>query len=510
MSTNAPAPRFSIITPIYNTELEFLRSMVESVQRQATDDWELILVDDCSPNTAVLAELQSFAAVDRRVRVMARETNGGISAASNSGVDEATGDFVVLLDHDDELRDDALLVIGAALDAAPDADYLYSDEDKLSESHERYGTFRKPDWSPQRLIGQMYTSHVSVVRRELLTAVGGFRSTYDGSQDHDLILRVTERARRVVHVREVLYHWRAVAGSTAIDVGEKSYAWEAGRVAVQDSVERRGWRAEAERGPVPGTYRVRWDTRGSELTVVITAGPGASDPDALSGTVDGVLRAAEASALTIDLVVVVGDDPATIDRLRTTTPIARILPVASDSTREERLNRAIVATRTDTVVLLDSGAMLTESTLPQLLGPLGVSDVSVVGARIIGDDGRIVHAGYRYAAADYRNPYRAREADDAGEANALAVDREVSAVSSAALAARTEDLRAVGGFSARFTGEIADLDLGRKLCGLGRSSVASASAVVRLRAERRHDTPEESWQQLIGRWGAAGDDPFTP
>ena len=201
-------PFFSVVTPVYNTPIDVLDATIESVVQQTFEDWELILVDDASTDLCVRETLRAAAAADRRIRVILRETNGHIVAASNDGIDAARAPYIGLLDHDDLLVPHALDRMREAIDFAPNADYFYSDEDKVDEDGRYYDEFRKPVWSPERLRGQMYTCHFSVLRTSLVREVGGFHEGFDGSQDHDLVLRVTERARRVVHVPEVLYHWR--------------------------------------------------------------------------------------------------------------------------------------------------------------------------------------------------------------------------------------------------------------------------------------------------------------
>src|SRR5207302_1808929 len=186
----------------------------------------------------VRVALAEFETLDPRIILMRRASNGGICAASQDALAQASGEFIALLDHDDLLAPRALSHVADVLAADTEIDYLYTDEDKVDGAGHHYDTFQKPEWSPERLRGQMYTAHLSVIRRALAVDVGGFRLGFDGSQDHDLVLRVTERARRVVHVPEVLYHWRVVPGSTAGDPRAKTYAWDAGRRAVQDQLDR--------------------------------------------------------------------------------------------------------------------------------------------------------------------------------------------------------------------------------------------------------------------------------
>src|SRR6201996_3647975 len=233
--------------------------MLSSVERQTYGDWELCLVDDASPSPEVGPMLAAAAARDPRIRVATRAENGGIVAASNDALAMAGGEFIALLDHDDALHPDALALVAEAIDAAPDVASVYTAEDKSDVAGHHQGPFFKPDWSPERMRTQMYTCHLSVLRRELVEEVGGFDPGFEGSQDWDLVLRVTEKARRVLHVPRVLYHWRTLETSAA-GGGEaaKPWAFEAGTRAIQAHLERTGIPAVAERDTEPpGVYRLQ-------------------------------------------------------------------------------------------------------------------------------------------------------------------------------------------------------------------------------------------------------------
>ena len=242
-------PRFSILTPVYETPPAVLRKMLRSVLRQSWDDWELCLVDDASEQPAVCEILDAAAAADPRIRVSHRESNGGIVAASNDALEMARGEFACLLDHDDQLHPDALAQVAAAIDADPETDYVYTDEDKIDPAGKHTQPFFKPDWSPERMRTQMYTCHFSVMRRALVEDVGGFDPEFEGSQDWDLVLKVTERARAVAHVPRVLYHWRMLENSAAGSEEAKPWAFEAGARAVQAHCDRIGLPAKVELDP---------------------------------------------------------------------------------------------------------------------------------------------------------------------------------------------------------------------------------------------------------------------
>ena len=272
------APRFSICTPVHDPPLDLLRACLDSIVTQTCTDWELCLVDDGSQRTEVLTELRARVAGDPRIRLVERPEAGGIVAASNAALAMASGEFVVLVDHDDRIESNALELVAAALDADPTIDYVYTDEDKLAPGGSVYDTFLKPDWSPERLRSQNYCTHLSVLRRSLVAEVGGFRDGFDGSQDHDLILRVTERARTVHHVPSVLYHWCITPGSAAGDADAKPYAREAGRRAVEDHLARLGIDAVVEQLDTPGHYRSRRRVADPSMVSIVIPTVGTARP----------------------------------------------------------------------------------------------------------------------------------------------------------------------------------------------------------------------------------------
>ncbi len=223
-------PRISVLMPVYNPPVDLLQAAIESVREQIYPDWELCIADDCSTDAAVERVLDDYAATDPRIVVVHRTENGHISAASNSALALASGRWVALLDHDDLLAPHALALVAVALAEHPDAAMVYSDEDKIDEAGQRRDPFFKPDFDPLLLTGQNFVSHLSAFRKDLVDHAGGYREGYEGSQDWDLTLRVSElvSASQVVHIPHVLYHWRVHASSTAALVSAKPYAVDAG------------------------------------------------------------------------------------------------------------------------------------------------------------------------------------------------------------------------------------------------------------------------------------------
>ena len=253
-------PLFSILTPVYNTPAPLLRETLESVCNQVYEEWELCLVDDGSTRQETLEVLEEFCAREpSRIKYERLPGNSGIAVASNTAARLATGTFLALLDHDDLLTSDALLAMALRLEQAPEADLLYSDEDKLTMSGEVVEPFYKPDFSPELLLTHNYLCHFSVIRTSVFWDVGGFHEGVDGSQDFDLFLRLTEATQRVEHIPKILYHWRMVSGSAAVDIAAKGGPWhESSRQALRAAITRRHWQAEVMDGLLPDTYRVKF------------------------------------------------------------------------------------------------------------------------------------------------------------------------------------------------------------------------------------------------------------
>jgi glycosyltransferase involved in cell wall biosynthesis len=252
-------PLISVVMPTYNTEEKYLRLCVDSVLNQYYSNLELCIADDNSPDENVRKVLSEYATKDSRVKLVFRSENGHISKATNSALEIAVGDFVALLDHDDELPLHALFEVAKAINENPDCNIIYSDEDKIDESGNRFEPHFKSGWNPDLLYSQNYISHLGVYRKTIIDEIKGFRTGVEGSQDYDLLLRSLAvcKAQGVIHISKVLYHWRAIVGSTALSSGEKSYTTEAGVKALSDYFKsEEGLTVEA--GLLPNTYKVNW------------------------------------------------------------------------------------------------------------------------------------------------------------------------------------------------------------------------------------------------------------
>ena len=270
-------PRISLLTPVFNPDLQALSETIDSVLNQTYACWELCLVDGASTNPDIIDYLAQISSQDERIKYRRLRQNQGISGNTNAAVEIASGDFVAFLDHDDQLSPFALFEVMKALHAAPETDLLYSDHDLLSEDgRHRFNPLFKPDWSPEIMLSANYITHLTVIRKELVRSAGGFNSEMDGAQDWDLFFRITEKTEKIVHIPMILYHWRVSGSSTANNIQAKSYAPRAQLRAIKNHLLRSGLR-EADASFDPSGYiRVRWSPPALRRASIIIPSPGAN------------------------------------------------------------------------------------------------------------------------------------------------------------------------------------------------------------------------------------------
>ncbi len=265
-------PLISIIVPTYDTDIDFLHECIDSVRAQVYENWELCIVDDASPSSEVRKEIQAYAEADERIKYKFLKTNRHIAGATNAAIELATGDFISLLDHDDILWPNALYEVVKALNKDKTLDLIYTDEDKITEDrHEHIGAFFKPDWNPDFLKSVNYITHFATLSKGVLTKVGGLREDYNGAQDWDLFLRVTDATSKVHHIPKVVYSWRVHDGSTAKDTNAKPYVVEAQRRALTDDLGRKGITdAKVERDKKhTGYWNVTYPVKGAPLISIV-------------------------------------------------------------------------------------------------------------------------------------------------------------------------------------------------------------------------------------------------
>jgi GT2 family glycosyltransferase len=454
------APKVSVVVPVYNPPAEFLEAMIASVREQTYANWELCLADGGSTAAHVRPVLEKAAAGDSRIKVAFLTENRGIVGNSNAAAELAAGDFLALLDHDDTLAPFALHEVVAAVNDAPDADFFYSDEDKIDIHGDRVEPNFKPDWSPETLRSRNYICHLTTMRRSLFDAAGGFRPGFDGSQDYDLVLRASERAKRIVHIPHVLYHWRMHAQSTAFAKGTKNYAFEAGKRAVAEHLSRLGIDASVHDGAVLGTYQVVYHLRAQPLVSVII--PNKDQVALLSRCVESLAKSSYAN---FELVVVengsqLPETHAYYRELRK-QPHVRIVEWTKPFNYAAVNNFAASQSRGDLLLFLNNDTeAINPDWLEAMVTQAAQPGVGAVGAKLYYADDTIQHAGIVVGmggVAGHSHLFYPRHA--AGYMQRLRITQNVAAVTGACLLMPRAVFAEVGGFDEGFVLAFNDVDL---------------------------------------------------
>jgi GT2 family glycosyltransferase len=382
-------PLISVLVPVCNTAAWMLKEAVRSVADQIYPHWQLCIADDGSDLPETLAVLDELAA-DPSVRVTRLGTRSGISAATNAALATADGEYVAFLDHDDVLKPHALAQVVRWLNADPGLDLVYSDEDKLDEQGELVQPYLKPDWSPDLLRTHNYICHLTVARRSLVEKVGGLRSAFDGSQDHDLLLRLTEHTERVGHIPEPLYSWRITPGSAAAVIDAKPFAIDASRRALQEAVERRGAPARVEDLPWTGRFRTRYELLGQPKVAIII--PTKDRLDLLRRCVESVLDTSTYRNYELVLVDNQTTDGETLGYMASLPGRVIHYPRAFNYAR--MINLAAATVEADAFLFLNNDtAVITPDWIEALLEHAMRPEVGAVGGRLWFGPGHLQHEG---------------------------------------------------------------------------------------------------------------------
>jgi len=391
-------PLISIVMPVYNPDLGYLSSAIDSVRSQIYERWELCIADDASTDASVARLLKQYALADSRIKVTFRERNGHIAACSNSALELTTGEWVALLDQDDLLSEYALAVVAATIGEHPEAGLIYSDEDKIDLSGARCCPFFKPDWNPELLLGQNYISHLGIYRHALLREIGGFREGYEGSQDYDLALRCVEKLgpNEIKHIPRILYHWRMAEGSAAAAADAKSYAPEAARRALTDHLRRTKIAGAVVACPENREwYRVVYDLR-PPFPLVSVIIPTRNQLALLQRCVMTVREKTNYTPIEIVIVDNGSTDPETHAFLRdlAQAPSVQILTDPGEFNFSRLINRGVRVARGEILALVNNDIETEKSSwLREMVSHAIRPEVGAVGARLWYPDGTLQHAG---------------------------------------------------------------------------------------------------------------------
>jgi len=453
-------PLVSVITPVFNTPVPWLREALESVLAQAYENWELVLIDDGSSASDLLHALPALAARDRRITLTKLEKHQGISAASNQGLALARGEWITFLDHDDVLEPDALFQNIRLLQENSEIDLIYSDEDKITEQGFDLPIL-KPDWSPDFFLSSNYLCHMIFLRRQLARDVGEFRSKFDGSQDYDLLLRVIERTNRIAHIPRVLYHWRRSQHSSAGNVRQKPNQLEASRLAIEDHLKRRGESAHVAVHWRTHAFCVRRELIEPVKISIIIGNCHGREP--LERCIESLT--AKTSYPNYEIDIIQKDD-----KPRNTMPYFsrfpyRLLSFSGAENSSAAKNYAVQQTDASWLLFLDdSMEVIDPGWLTMMAEHVQRREVGAVGARLLNPDGTIQHAGIVLGVDGIaQTAFRGLPGEHPGVNRQLQMTRNYSAVSGACLLTRREVFQEVGGFDEDLSESFGALDLCLKI-----------------------------------------------
>ncbi|XGV95360.1 MAG: glycosyltransferase [Leptolyngbya sp. BL-A-14] len=509
-------PTFSILMPVYNVEARWLEKAIQSVINQIYPNWELCIADDASPKPHVKEILTRYSKLDSRIKVAFRSENGQIAAASNTALELATGDYIALLDHDDELAINALFENAKLINEHPDADFIYSDEDKMDTKGKRLDPFFKPDWSPDYFHACMYTCHLGVYRTSLIRAIGGFRAGYDGAQDYDLVLRVVEKTKNIYHIPKILYHWRVIPASvTGGGEQAKPWAYTAARKALEEMLARSPYPGLVETVPQrPGFWRVRRQIKGEPLISIIipSAGKGKTTPEGSFIALENCVRSIQERSTyrKFELVIVDGYDIpdetlATVMRSaeETTDPAIHLVRCREPFNFAHRINQGAAHANGQYLLLLnDDTEVITPDWLESMLEFAQQEDIGAIGAKLLYPDGKIQHGGVMVLAGNPGHAYHGFDGDHPGYFCSNLVNRNYLAVTAACLMIRQQVFQQVGGMDEIFPLNYNDVDLCLKVHQAGYRNVVTpyAQLIHYESMSRKAGLQPNEWETLNQKW----------
>lgn len=388
-------PTFSVITPVYNTEPEYLRACIKSVVNQIYPAWQLCIYDDCSTSQKTLEVLRELEKSDSRICIQYGTENKNISLASNAALLMAKGEYVALLDHDDLLTEDALLQIALVLDKGNQFDLLYSDEDKIDSTGQYCEPHFKPDFNLDLLLSNNYICHLAIIRKSFGDRLGWFRAGFEGSQDYDFFLRMVDSSAIVTHIPKVLYHWRKTSGSAAKFYSEKSFAEKASKIALEGYLEKQPIPGIVENGIFLGSFRIKRHILKQELVTIVI--PFRDEVSLLKKCVNSIIRKTQYANYEVLLISNNSSKPTTFRYLDSVTkkyPAVRFYEYNVPFNYSAINNWAIQKASGNLILLLNNDTeVIAEGWLSSMVEHIQRPEVGAVGAKLLYQDSTNQHAG---------------------------------------------------------------------------------------------------------------------
>ena len=514
------SPKISIVVPTFNTSGHFLIEMIESVINQTYSNWELCIADGASEKEETLGLLKEYEQKDDRIKVKYLNENYRISGNTNEAIKMATGDYIALFDHDDLITRNALYEVVKAINEKG-AEFIFTDEDKIDENSTlHFDPYFKSDYSIHMLRSNNYICHFSVFKRELLDKVGLFRSEYDGAQDYDMILRLTEQTDKIVHIPKILYHWRVHRNSTAGSASSKSYTVEAGRKAVEAHIKRLEIKASVEEDFSANFYKVKYELEGEPLVSIIIANKDHKED------LERCINSLKKTTYKNYEIIVVENNSETEEIFKYYEEISKEDNIKVVKWKETGFNYSAInnigveESKGEFIVLLNNDTeLITESWLEEMVSVCQQRNVGMVGAKLYYPDGTIQHAGVVVGMLGVAgHVYSGYSRNDFGPFGRLKIRQSVSAVTAAAVMIRKSVFEEVGGLDETdFKVAFNDIDLCMKVTSSGYNIVWTPYVEMyhyESKSRGSEDTPEkrERFKKEIDRfeekWGLWRKDPY--
>lgn len=456
------APKFSVVVPLYHTPAKFLKDLVRSMMYQSYANWELCLVNASPEDVHLTSLLENWAMRDKRIRVIRLEKNLGIAQNTNAGIAASTGEFIAFLDHDDFLEPDALFCYADALNKDKTIDVFYSDEDKTDEyaAHYFYPHF-KSDFNIDLLHANNYMCHFLAVRKSLVDTVGGLNEKFDGAQDYDFVLRLTENTKKIYHCPRILYHWRCSNQSTAANQGNKMYAIHAGKAALNAHYKRLGWNARAQEGAADGWYQTKFTLKEEPLVSILI--PNKDHTDDLDVCLNSFFERADYQNyefIIIENNSVLPETFAYYEKIEKEHDNVKVVYWEAGFNYSAINNFGFKFAKGDYIMLLNNDVeLITPDIFQSMLGFCMRPEVGIVGAKLLYNDHTVQHAGVLVGAGGLADHvFKGLHEDDPGYMGRAISSQDVSAVTAACLMVKKSVYEEVGGLEEEFQVAFNDVD----------------------------------------------------
>ena len=456
------APKFSVVVPLYHTPAKFLKDLVRSMMYQSYANWELCLVNASPEDVHLTSLLENWAMRDKRIRVIRLEKNLGIAQNTNAGIAASTGEFIAFLDHDDFLEPDALFCYADALNKDKTIDVFYSDEDKTDEyaAHYFYPHF-KSDFNIDLLHANNYMCHFLAVRKSLVDTVGGLNEKFDGAQDYDFVLRLTENTKKIYHCPRILYHWRCSNQSTAANQGNKMYAIHAGKAALNAHYKRIGWNARAQEGAVDGWDQTKFTLKEEPLVSILI--PNKDHTDDLDVCLNSFFERADYQNyefIIIENNSVLPETFAYYEKIEKEHDNVKVVYWEAGFNYSAINNFGFKFAKGDYIMLLNNDVeLITPDIFQSMLGFCMRPEVGIVGAKLLYNDHTVQHAGVLVGAGGLADHvFKGIHEDDPGYMGRAISSQDVSAVTAACLLVKRSVYEEVGGLEDEFQVAFNDVD----------------------------------------------------